>query len=254
MASRRLFVVLVIFISVLLLQCLHDVEARGGRGGRSRSTQRSSFEGSRRHPVQRKQRIPTNTYSSKVSRNRLIKPENRKTFQQRFVQNAVLGVVGFRLYSDLVYGHDYAPYNSSYIIIPTNRALRIVNEEYRVKKENGENCTEGNLTRNHPKNVLMVTTNVSYKEGREANTSVTNSTRTTVNLMSCGSLDGCVVNVETRTRYNESIIDGNSGKNCTVMLMKTQGYIVEISDLATCCNALGFTMSLISLFTCFQLN
>lgn len=257
MSSTRLFVILVLILSIFLLQSLHEVQARGARGGGARG-------GSRRTPSSRNTRrrisnqgasrvtsktpLRVTTYRSNIIKSQAKNPSYPTSFRQRFIAGALLGALVYRygFSNGRTYAARYSPYHSSNVIIPRQRALRLQEEAYSLETENGKNCTFGNLTEDYENRVLDVTTKVSYTT---QNTSVMVSNPNMATVILSNALGE--VFVETRTLYNGSVIQNGTGleKNCTVMFVKIRGYIVIMYDTnpnSACCNANHFAITIFS--------
>lgn len=260
--SIRLFIVLVV-LGILLSECFYNVDARGARGG-FRSSRRSSFRSTRRSTrravrpaVSPNQPLPVTTFRSNVIKSQV------KTVPKTFVGAAVAGVVVYSLLRSPLHSERYSPYHGSYVVIPKKRALRIKEEEYKVENADGTSCTTGNLTRDDTQNVLNVTTKVSYEveAGKfgippipQQEYSGLETSKVTV---SSEALDNYIVTIETRTQFNESVVDGSS-ENCTVVTTKTKAYLLTMYDTnpnsSAFRNAVNLVVILVSIIVCTRLN
>jgi hypothetical protein len=108
----------------------------------------------------------------------------------------------------------YTPYETSNLLIPQKRALRIAREEYRVQTAEGIDCIGGTLREEYATLIKNV-----------SSPSVTN-----VNLTDEKTVESFPVNIETHAEYERSLMIESSYVNCTEIVCNVEGHMIRMYD------------------------
>jgi hypothetical protein len=261
MTSRRTLFVVGILLAILIL-ALHETEAKSK--SRSRKTQRT--------PASSKPKKKPKTFHSSVTHSQ-IRQTKKKPFNKRFIVAAAAGIVLYSLVvgpRPPVYSGRYRPYyETTNIVIPKHRALQIKQESYHVLTNDGSrNCSDGNLTKYDARNIVNVTTKVSYEKVNHVVAVDTippyesTDTKQTNLTVSAEAINNYVAMIEIRIAFNQSILTLNATSNttanttidltnCTIMVYKSKAYVVESFAFR---NEASFVLFLFALFVSIMMN
>ena len=265
MTSRRALLLLAFLLAFLILAALQECEGRGARTSRTSRqghTRSTSAKRNTKSSPKFKLRKRKTFYSSVTRRQTLSKT---RPFNERFKKRAAIGITVYTLLNSQVYIRNYKPYHeTSNIVIPENRALRIKKENYTVLAKDGSRCQNGSLTKYDGKNVLNITTKVTYEKAKTVVGSIRNipavnltDTKQTNLTLSADAIN-YIVNIETRIAFNQSILENkmfnattSNGTvdlaNCTIFLLESQAYVVVVDESFALKNKANFVLSLITL-------
>ena len=244
MASAKVLLCLGFFLAILILATIHEIEAKGSRRSLSsrKSSSRSIYRKSSSNHVKASNSKPKpKTFHSSVTRSQI---QGKKPFNKRFSYYAATGLLIYGLATSPVYSGQYRPYyESSNIVIPKHRAIRIANETYKVVTKNNLNCTDGNLTKYAEDKVINVTTKVSYEKPVKESIkmisplTITDPKRTNLTL-SANATNGYITKIEIRIDFNQSILTNATSNttdltNCTIMQYESYAYVVAIESFSS---------------------
>ena len=266
MTSRRALLLLAFLLAFLILAALQECEGRGARTSRTSRqghTRSTSAKRNTKSSSKFKLRKRKTFYSSVTRRQTLSKT---RPFNERFKKRAAIGITVYTLLNSQVYIRNYKPYHeTSNIVIPEHRALRIKKENYTVLAKDGSRCQNGSLTKYDGKNVLNITTKVTYEKAKTVVGSIRNipavnltDTKQTNLTLSADAINNYIVNIETRIAFNQSILENkmfnattSNGTvdlaNCTIFLLESQAYVVVDDESFALKNKANFVLSLITL-------
>lgn len=254
--SWRALLLLAILFAFLILASLQDCEARGARSSRN-SRVRSSSKTKGKSSSSSSKPIKQKTFHSSVTR-RQLKLAKKRPFNERFKTRAAIGITAYTLLNSPIHSGYYKPYHeTSNIVIPKHRALKIAEENYTVLANDGSRCQEGKRVKYDEKNVVNITTKVTYTKAKLTAASIPavkmTDTKQTNLTLSADAIKDYIVNIETRIAFNESILEisgtASNGtvnlSNCTIFLYESQAYVVESFALK---NKANLALSLLILF------
>ena len=250
MASPKVLLCFGFFLAILIIATIRESEAKGSR------TSRSSRKTSSRRTISRK-RISNSkhkTFHSSVSRSQI--QGKKKPFNKRFPPYAAAGLLTYSVVKSPVYGGHYRPYHdSSNIVIPKHRAVRIVNETYKVVARNDQSsCKDGNLTKYEQDKVVNVTTKVSYVKTKESVKVIPPLTTTDPNqtnlTLSANAIKDYIAKIEIQIGFNQSILTNATSNttdltNCMVLQYQSYAYVVESLSSS---NKVNFVLCQFALF------
>ena len=271
MTSRRTLFVVGILLAILIL-ALHETEAKGSRSSRRSSRQSTSrSRKTQRTPASSKPK--PKTFHSSVTHSQ-IRQTKKSPFNRRFIVAAAAGIVVYSLVvgpRPPVYSGRYRPYyETTNIVIPKHRALQIKQESYHVLTNDGSrNCSDGNLTKYDARNIVNVTTKVSYEKVNHVVATIppyeSTDTKQTNLTVSAEAINNYVAMIEIRIAFNQSILTLNATSNttanttidltnCTIMVYKSKAYVVDYVESFAFRNEASFVLFLFALFVSIMMN
>ena len=220
-----------VMICLLLLHCIvQGFRRRTGRRTTTRRTRRTSSK----PKITASTPLAVTSYSSSIIRSQALNPRYQNSFRTRFLTGAVSGALVYSyLYSaNRAYSGVYTPYETSNLLIPQRRALRIASEEYRVQTTDGIHCTSGTLRDDYAAtSIKNVTTNIAYRTPQQNfETTETRPSVTNVNLADETSVESYPMNIETRSEYERSLMVESSQENCTELVCNVEAHMIRMYD------------------------
>ncbi|CAB4016571.1 Hypothetical predicted protein [Paramuricea clavata] len=267
MTSRRTLLVVGILLAILIL-ALHETEAKGSRSSRSSRQSTNRSRKTQRKPASSSSKPKPKTFHSSVTHSQ-IRQTKKNPFNKRFIVAAATATVVYNLVVAPVYSGRYRPYyETTNIVIPKHRALQIKQESYHVSTNNGSRCSDGNLTKYDARNIVNVTTKVSYEKAKHVVAVDTipphesTGTKQTNLTVSAEAINNYVAMIEIRIAFNHSILTLNATSNttanttidltdCTIMVYESIAYVVESFAFR---NEASFVLFLFAFFVSILMN
>ena len=162
-----------------------------------------------------------------------MNPKYQSSFRTRFLTGAVSGALVYSyLYSaNRAYSGVYTPYETSNLLIPQKRALRIAREKYRVQTVEGIDCTSGTLKEDYASSIKNVTTKVAYRiPQRTFETTTSRPSVTNLNLADETALESYPISIETHSEYERSLMVESSQINCTEIVCSVEAHMIRMYD------------------------
>ena len=235
--SQSLSVFLIrLTVCLFLLQCITIQGFRRLRFRRT-TTQRTTTRITRRTSSTPKITASTplavTSYTSSILRSQALNPKYQRSFRTRFRTEAVSGVLTYSyLYSaNRAYSGVYTPYETSHLLIPQRRALRIAREEYRIQTAEGSNCNSGTLREDYANLIKNVTTKIVYRiPQRNFETISSRSSASNVNLADEKAVESYPVNIKIYSEYERSLMVDSFQVNCTEIVCNVEAHMIRMYD------------------------
>jgi hypothetical protein len=257
MAALKVLLCLGVISAILLMETVHEMEAKGSRRTSSRRTSSRTTSRKQKTKSVSAPKPKQKTFHSSVAYSKITQGP-RKPFNARLKPRlgvlAASGAVAYTLLNSPVYNGRYRPYHeSSNIVIPKHRAVRVGNETYKVVTKNGFGCKNGELAKYNEDSVVNVTTEVSYEKVKGAKDippiKMTDTKRTNLTL-SPDAINDYVTKIEIRISFNQSILTNATSNatdftNCTIMQYESYAYVVESFALRNEINFVLFQFALL---------
>ena len=232
--SRNPSILLILLVCLLLFLCVTVQGFR--RTTRRTTTRRTTTQRTRRTSstpkITANTPLPVKSYTSSILKSQAVNPTYQHSFRTRFLTGAVSGVLVYSyLYSvNRAYSGVYTPYETSNLLIPQKRALRIAREEYRVQTAEGIDCIGGTLREEYATLIKNVTTKIVYQTSKNFETTVSSPSVTNVNLTDEKTVESFPVNIETHAEYERSLMIESSYVNCTEIVCNVEGHMIRMYD------------------------
>ena len=177
--------------------------------------------------------LAVTSYTSSIIRSQALNPRYQSSFRTRFITGAVSGALVYSyLYSaNRAYSGVYTPYETSHLLIPQRRALRIAREEYRIQTAEGIDCTSGTLREDYADSIKNVTTKIAYRiPQRNFETIVSHQSASNVSLADEKAVESYPVYIKVYSEYKRSLIVESSEINCTEIVCNVKAYMIRMYD------------------------
>ena len=221
-----------LMVYLLLLQCITIQGLRKTSRSR-RTTTRRTRRTSSTPKITASTPLAVTSYTSSIVKSQALNPRYQSSFRTRFLTGAVSGALVYSyLYSaNRAYSGVYTPYETSHLLIPQRRALRIAWEEYRVQTAEGIYCTSGTLREDYANLIKNVTTKVAYRiPQRNLETIASRHSASNVSLADEKAVESYPVDIKIYSEYERSLMVESSQVNCTEIVCNVEAYMIRMYD------------------------